>query len=274
MSGWGYSESPLIDGDRVIVTPGGEDAMVVALNRETGSEIWRARLDESKPDRNVQRQRLNEGAGYSSIIKVEKGLPAPQYVQMVGRGAIGIDCATGKVLWKHSLCASRISNICTPVYADNHVVYSAAPKGGLAILELSPIKLSKPSKPDEIYKTSGMECHHGGMVVHEGHVYFGAGENRGYPACLELSTGKRKWGGTFRGPGRGSASVIYVDKKIIFRYQNGVVAMIAANSNEYEPLGHFKQSVKSGNQSWAHPVVVDKQLLLREDDKIMVYDLR
>ncbi len=112
------------------------------------------------------------------------------------------------------------------------------------------------------------------MIAHEGHLFFGNGENRGYPTCIELATGTVKWGGTFRGPGRGSAALVFVDGKLIFRYQNGVVALIDANSSEYRLLGHFRQHVDSGNKSWSHPVVVDGKLLLREQDEIMVYDLR
>lgn len=274
MSGWGYSESPLADEGRVLVTPGGEGAMVVALSESDGSVIWKCGLDETSPRLNFYQHELKFAAGYSSIIRADSLGSSPQYVQLTGSGILGIDSETGKLLWESSHCANRISNICMPIVSGNRVAYSTAPGGGTAILKVSSSGSRYQLSKVRIYRGNEWVCHHGGMVLHDGHLYFGHGENRGNPICIELNTGKRKWGGTFRGAGRGSASVIYVDNRILYRYQNGVVALVAADPTEYRPLGHFTQEVKSNNQSWSHPVVVDGKLLLREHDSIMVYDLR
>lgn len=273
MSGWGYSESPLVDENRVVVTPGGFGALVVALDKKTGKEIWRSGFVEDVPGKNIHGQKLNEGAGYSSMIKADLGLGAPQYVQFLGRGLVGIDSRTGKVSWLHTLYANRKSNICSPVYADSRIVYSSAPAGGLCIIRVDSTDQNELLKQINRPSTDRLECHHGGMVAYDGHLFFGAGENQGFPTCIQLSNGKLKWGG-FRGPGRGSAAVVYVDEKLIFRYQNGVVAMVEADGDQYRPLGYFNQSVKSEGKSWAHPVVVDRKLFLRENEKVMTYDLK
>lgn len=274
MSGWGFAESPLVDGDQVVVTPGGSEAMIVALNKLTGELIWRSKLDETAPTRNMSRIPLKAGAGYASMIKAPLGSDRSQYIQFVGQGLVGIDPRNGDVLWQHSASASRVTNICSPVVSPTGVIaYSAAPQGGLSLISLDGLPARIRIRGVGSFRPQNLQCHHGGMVQHEGYLYFGAGENQGFPTCLELDTGTIRWGGTFRGPGIGSAAVVLVDGKLIFRYQNGVVALIAANPSRYQPLGKFTQSVPSNNTSWSHPVVVDQKLLLREQDTIMIYNL-
>lgn len=301
MSGWGYSESPLVDGNRIILTPGGENALLVALEETTVNDpqrpnapkvdvqtIWQTQSTSIGTGKNKLGDSLKSGAGYSSV-QVARINGIKQYVQFVGGGVIGVDPETGKILWSSSDYANSTANICAPIVSEvdlgsqteiekrqelkvDRLVYSSAPRGGLGIYSFSadqPPKLKLKSS----FPQAQVHCHHGGMIVHENHLYFGNGENRGFPTCIDLANCNVKWGRTIRGPGRGSASVVFADGNLIFRYQNGVVALIRANPDRYQLLGYFKQAVKSNGRSWAHPVVVDGQLLLREQDSIMVYNL-
>lgn len=286
MSGWGYSESPLVDGDKVIVTPGGPQAMVVALHKKTGETIWKTELDESRSPENNHGTVLRFGAGYSSLLKIEDNGLQPQYVAFVGTGLVGLDAENGKVLWQDHQSANRTANICMPVFESytppdedktgvpsRRIVYSSSSRGGTSVLDLQKVNNGTRASQKKLWKTDNHCCHHGGMILHDQHLFFASGKVSGSPTCLSIESSKVKWGGSFRGPGRGPAAVLYVDNKIIFRYQNGVVAMIAANGNKYQPLGHFRQKSKSNNRSWAYPVIVGKKLLLRENDEIMVYQL-
>ncbi|MFO0006579.1 MAG: PQQ-binding-like beta-propeller repeat protein, partial [bacterium] len=126
MSGWGFSESPLVDGDRVLCTPGGNDALVVCLNRLTGEEIW-------KCSSTFEGSAGKDGAGYSSIVTSE-ALGIPQYVQLTGRGLIGIDAKTGQQLWTYNRVANGVANIPTPIVDGNFVFASTSYKTGAGLV--------------------------------------------------------------------------------------------------------------------------------------------
>lgn len=265
MSGWGYSESPLVDGDYLICTPGAKDAMIVALDKRTGEEIWRAGV----PDYS---RRGNDGAGYSSIV-VSNGGGVKQYVQLTGRGLIGVAAEDGRFLWGYGRVANGTANIPTPIVSGDYVFASSGYGTGAVLLKLSATEGGV--EADEVYFKEGNELqnHHGGMVLHEGHVYLGHQHNNGFPTCVNLVSGQIAWGGKTRGPGGGSAAITYADGHLIFRYQDGVVALIEATPEEYRLKGTFKPAFQKGN-SWAHPVVAGGKLYLREQEKLMCYDLR
>jgi len=117
-----------------------------------------------------------------------------------------------------------------------------------------------------------VQNHHGGLVLVGDYVYGGHGHNNGFPICVELKTGKVKWGGKERGPGAESAAVVYADKQLYFRYQNGVMGLIQASPKGYQLNGRFEIPQVSG-PSWSHPVVAGSKLYLREQDNLFVYKL-
>ena len=110
------------------------------------------------------------------------------------------------------------------------------------------------------------------MILLDGHIYAGHQQNEGFPTCINMQTGEIVWGGQLRGPGSGSAAVLYIDGHLIFRYQNGVVALIEATPSGYNLKGRFEPDFQKGN-TWAHPVVVSGKLYLREQDKLMCYQV-
>ncbi|MBM4074803.1 MAG: polyvinylalcohol dehydrogenase, partial [Planctomycetes bacterium] len=266
MSGWGFSESPLVDGDWVLCTPGGETAMIVALNKMTGDLVWKSEV----PD---QGQAGNPGAGYSSII-VSNGAGVKQYVQLIGRGLIGVRASDGKHLWSYNRIANGTANIPTPIAKDDFVFGSTGYGGGGSAL----LKLVREgdgvTAVEQYYKASKeLQNHHGGMVLDGDFLYFGHGHNKGFPVCVDMLSGKVQWGGEQnRGPGNGSAAITFADGHIIFRYQSGEVALVEATPKEYQLKGVFKPEVQI-RESWAHPVIVDGKLFLREQDTLMCYDI-
>jgi len=264
MSSWGFSESPLIDGDRLLCTPGAKDAMIVALDKKTGKTTWKAQTPADLGSGGTN------GAGYSSIV-ISHGGGVKQYVQIVGRGVISVRAEDGKFLWNYNRVANATANIPTPLVKDDYVFASTGYGAGAALLQLSKSPDGVAAK--EIYFLDGgkMQNHHGGMVLVGKYVYCGKRHNSGFPVCLELKTGKFAWQGG-RGPGQGSAAVIEADGNLYFRYQNGVMALIEASPKEYVLKGKFDTATKNG-EGWPHPVIVDRQLFLRDQDALLCYDI-
>jgi outer membrane protein assembly factor BamB len=265
MSMWKWSESPLVDGDRVIVTPGAAGAGLVALDKATGKEIWRAAIPELGPSG-------KDGAGYSSVVVSNAG-GVKQYVQLMGRGLVGVRASDGKFLWGYNRVANDVANIPTPIVRANWVFASTGYQTGAALVELQ--KKDDGVQARELYFLGAktFQNHHGGMVLVGNHVYGGNGQSKGFPTCLEFTTGKVAWGGDIRNAGSGSAAVVYADGNLYFRYQNGVVMLIQATPEAYREKGSFTiPGVEK--PSWSHPVVVGGRLYLREQDTLYVYDVR
>ena len=264
MTGWGYSESPLVDGDRLLCTPGAKDAMIVALNKTSGKVVWKAAV----PDLGDQGK---DGAGYSSIV-VSEAAGVRQYVQLTGRGVISVRARDGKFLWGYNRIANDVANIPTPLVSGNYVFCSTGYGTGAVVLEV--LHEGDDVKVREVYflPADTFQNHHGQMIQIGPHVFAGHGHNNGFPICLELQSGKVVWGGDQRGPGSGSAAIAYADGQIVFRYQDGTVALVEATPDEYRLKGKFTPAFQEDN-SWAHPVIFDGKLLLREQDVLMCYDV-
>ena len=264
MSGWGYSESPLVDGDRVLCTPGGPNALVVCLDKMTGQEIWAC-----KPD--FEGNAGKDGAGYSSIV-ISNALGMKQYVQLAGRGLIGINPADGKQLWTYNRVANGTANIPTPIPDGNFVFASTSYGCGTCLVELKKDGDKIVAEEKYFLDAKTFNNHHGGMILIDGYVYAGHQQNKGFPTCVNMKSGEIVWGGEMRGPGDGSAAVLFIDGHLIFRYQDGQVALIEATPTEYKLKGSFTPDYQKGN-SWSHPVVVNGKMYLREQDKLMCYQV-
>lgn len=266
MSGWGYSESPLVDGDRLICTPGSNDALIAALDKETGSVIWQTSVD-GLGDRG------KDGAAYSSIV-ISEAAGVKQYIQLTGRGIISVDAETGSLLWSYNRVANGTANISTPLVRGDHVFCSTGYGTGSALLKV--VRDGDSLTAEEVYflEARDMQNHHGGMILFGDHVYCGNGHNKGFPLCINLLTGEQVWNGG-RGPGSGSAAILLADGHLYFRYEDGTMALIEATPDEYRLKGEFKvATAEKKNRNWPHPVIVDGMLLLRDQDALMCYDIR
>jgi outer membrane protein assembly factor BamB len=268
MSGWGYSESPLVDGDKVICTPGGADATLVALDKKTGAVIWKAAVPNG------------DAAGYASIV-VSEGGGVRQYIMLLERGIVGVAAQDGKFLWRYNRIANGTANIPTALVRGDYVFCSTGYGTGAALLKLS-ADGSGGVKATEQYFLRGntFQNHHGGMVLLGDHVYAGHGHNNGFPICVELMTGKVVWGGGERGPGGGSAAICAADGMLYFRYEKGaeqgagpVVALIEASPAGYRLKGQFTIP-RGSTPSWQHPVISGGRLYLRDQDRLLCYDVK
>ena len=263
MSVWKFSESPLVDEDRLICTPGGPEATMVALNKHNGKVIWKCAI----PDLG---EKGTDGAGYSSAVVAEI-CGVRQYVQMVGRGVIGVEAATGRFLWGYNRIANNVANITSPAVRGNYVFATTAYNTGSVLLKIS--RNGEAFQADEVYfiNSKDFQNHHGGIVLLGDYVYGGHGPNRGDPACIELPTGKVVW--KQRAPARGSAAVLYADGHLIYRYDRGEVLLIEASPKGLKIKGRFEAPVDEG-PAWPHPVIHQGKLYLRHGNLLLCYDVR
>ncbi len=264
-SGWGYSESPLVDGDYLICTPGAQDAMVVALNKKTGEAVWKGKAPEGK-------LHGNDGAGYSSVI-ISNAVGVKQYVQLIGHGIVSYDAATGLLLWNYDRVANRTANIPTPIAKDNFIFCSTGySDGGTALLEI--VKKRNQLEAKEVYyKTSKeLQNHHGGMIMIGDYVYMGHGHDNGFPTCVEWKTGRNIWD-KIRGAGTGSAAIVVAEDKLYFRYQDSTMALISSKKDKYDLISKFKLPTHNG-ESWPHPVIAGGRLYIRDQDELVCFKIR
>jgi outer membrane protein assembly factor BamB len=274
---WNYAESPLVDGDRVVVTPGMTDGALVALDKGTGETLWRTEIPRLGSQGSY-------GAAYASAV-VTRTAGVDQYVQFIGRGVIGVEAATGRFLWGYNRVANDIANIPTPLVDGDRVFVSSGYGTGAALLRLSPGEAPPPEEDEEqatgpfvdveeVYFLAAdvLQNHHGGLILHEGHVYTGTGHNRGFPIAVRFGDGAVAWGPE-RNEGQGSAAVTYADGRLYFRYQSGLMVLVEATPEAYREHGTFMLPEVEG-PSWTHPVISDGLLYLREQDHLFVYDVR
>jgi outer membrane protein assembly factor BamB len=254
---WGYSESVTIDGDRLVCTPGGEQATMVALDKKTGRLIWACPI------------KLDRGAGHSSVVIATVG-GRNVYVQTTAAGAFAVDAKTGRFLWAYPIDKTT-AVIPTPIIKDDLVFFAAGYKRGGALLRQVPgpggqvtIEEIYGLKPDLANK-------HGGVVLVGDHLY-GDSDDKGIPFCAELMTGTIVW--KERGSGRNSATVCAADGHIYVRYADGTLSLVKADPAGYQEVSSFKVPGSGDRPSWAHMVILDGLLYLREGDAILCYDLR
>jgi outer membrane protein assembly factor BamB len=254
MSGWGYSESPLIDGDKVIATPGGKAATLVALDKKTGDLIWKASVPEG------------DGAGYSSVIAADVH-GQRQYIQFLGRGVVGVAADDGRYLWRYDRPANRTANISTPVYHDGAVFAASAYSTGGGLVRLT--RDGDGVQAEEVYFNKRMQNHHGGMVLVDGYLY-GTGSNA--LICQEYKTGKVMW--EAREPGKGS--ICYADGRLYCRNEGGkgTLFLVEANPQRYVEHGRFDQPHRSSLNAWPHPIVANGKLYVRDQDVLLCYDVK
>jgi outer membrane protein assembly factor BamB len=194
-----------------------------------------------------------------------------QYVQLLGRGVVGVDAESGRFLWGYNRIANDTANIPTPVVRGDYVFATTAYGAGAALLRV--LREGSSWRAEEVYYVgpSDFQNHHGGVVVLGDYLYGGKGNDRGFPVCLNLATGEVAW--QDRGPGQGSAAIVCADGHLILRYDRGQVALIEATPEAYRLKGSFLPVLGEG-PAWAHPVVHQGKLYLRHADLLACYDLR
>ena len=260
---WSFRESPLVDGDKLICTPGGEDATLVALEKLTGKTIWKSQVPG------------NPKAAYASAIAIElEG--QRMYVQFTQKGLVGVAASDGKFLWRYDRAANSHGIICsTPIYHDGLVFASSAYGAGGGL-----VKLSKDAnggvKAEEVYFSKKMQNHHGGMIVFDGCLYGANGGNEGGAlVCLDFQTGNVLWDERDSAERRApKGSLALADGRLYYRTEKGTALLIEPNPKQYVERGRFDQPDRSNQPAWAHPVIANGKLYLRDQDLLLCYDVK
>jgi outer membrane protein assembly factor BamB len=259
---WSFRESPLVDGTKVVVTPGGEGATLVALDKSTGKTIWKSRV----PD--------NPEAAYASAIAIDvDGLR--QYVQLTAKALVGVAASDGKFLWRYDRPAnSHGINCSTPVYHEGKVFAASAYGTGGGLVKLSK-DASGSVKAEEVYFTNKMQNHHGGMIVYDGSLYGANGGNSGgFLVNLDFLTGNVLWDERASERRTPKGSVALADGRLYYRTEDGPMLLIEPNKKEYLERGRFEQPDRSDKPAWAHPVIANGKLYLRDQDVLFCYDVK
>ena len=259
---WSFRESPLVDGDKVIVTPGGPDATLVALDKLTGKTIWKSQVPGGP------------GAAYSSAIAVDfQG--QRQYVQLTARALVGVAASDGKFLWRYDRPANANGiNISTPIHQAGRVFAASAYGNGGGLVKLGR-DASGAVTAEEVYFTPKMQNHHGGMIVHEGTLYGANGGNAGgYLLGLDFLTGEVRWDERATGRRAPKGSVAFADGRLYYRTEEGAMLLIEPSPTGYLERGRFEQPGRSDKPAWAHPVIANGKLYLRDQDVLLAYDIK
>ena len=260
---WSYRESPLIDGNKLICTPGGADATLAALDKLTGKTIWKSQVPGSPK------------AAYASAIAIDFA-GQRQYVQFTQKALVGVAASDGKFLWRYDHPANSHGISCsTAVHHDGLVFAGSAygAGGGLA-------KLSKDGKggvsAEEVYFSKKMQNHHGGMIYFDGCLYGANGGNEGGAlVCLDFPTGNVLWDMRDDPDRRGQkGSLAMADGRLYYRTEKGAVLLIEPNPKKYSERGRFEQPDRSSQPAWAHPVIANGKLYVRDHDLLLCYDVK
>ena len=258
---WAYAESPLIDGEVLVVTPGGKEATIVALNKRTGATIWKSAVPGGDP------------AAYSSAI-VSEGGGRKQYVQFLGAGLVGVDAKTGKFLWRYDGTAKGPANIASPVAFGDYVYSTNARRFGAALVQLHATKDGVTA--EQVYFERELPNTLGGQILLGKYIY---GTNPEGPASAEYVTGKLQW----KDPGTGPGSVAYADGHLYFHGENGDVSLVEATPAAYREKGRFtlprqpKRAAPGGTrneQAWSYPVIANGRLYIRDLGSLWCYDVK
>jgi outer membrane protein assembly factor BamB len=247
---WLISESPLVDGNNVIVSPGGRGAGMAALDKITGKTVW------------VSKE-LSDGAGYSSPIVADvQGVRT--IMALTAEAGVGVRASDGKLMWRHPAVSNSTANIATPVFFDNKVFYTSDYGTGGALLALR--AQNGEVRAQEVYFTRDMQNHHGGVVVVNGFLY---GYHNAILTCLEFATGKVMW----RNRSVGKGSIAYADGSLYLWSENNVVGLADASPAGYRETGRFRLP-EQGWPAWAHPVVSGGRLYIRDQGILTAYNIR
>ena len=262
-SGWGYSESPLVDGDQVVCTPGGKNGTMAALNKKTGEVIWRSKDWTDK-------------AAYASIVAADlRGVH--QYVQMTGDNVAGVDAKTGNLLWKFPRKGPTAA-IPTPIVSGDFVFVSSGYGAGCNLIKIT--KDGDTFKADGVYDDKDIINHHGGVVLVDGYLY--SYSDKGGWVCKELLTGKVQWSKDKKDTKIGKGSLTCADGCLYcYSEDEGTCVLVQASPEGWKEKGRFtvpetskNHGKQNGGKFWTHPVVANGKLYLRDQDLIWCYDVK
>lgn len=242
---WGMSESPLVDGNQLIVMPGGRGASVVALDKTTGRPIWKSQSDR---------------AAYSSAIAFDWA-GKRQIAAFSASGVMGLLAKNGELLWRYDRVANQTANIATPIFKDGYLFVSSDYGTGCALL-----KLDNDGKAQEVYFNREMKNHYSSSVLVGDTLY---GFSSSILTAMKFRTGEVSW--RTRAITKGTVS--YADGMIYALGEDGSLVLVEANPSVYKEVSRF--SIAKGDYpTWTPPVIADGRMYVREQDNLYSFDVK
>jgi len=250
---WGYSDSPVVEGDVVICVPGGRGGTVLGLDKRTGKEVWRSKG-------------LSDGAHYVSPIVAEIG-GVRQAIVMTAAHLAGISPKDGKVLWVTERKGAT-AVIPTPVVKDNYIFVTSGYGVGCDLFKVD--AQGGKFSVSKVYANKNMVNHHGGVILLDGNLY-GYSDGKGW-VCMDMMTGDIKWK---EKEALGKGTISYADGRFYLRDERkGTIVLIEADPTAFKEVGRFEQPDKSGKPYWPHLVIANGKLYVRDMDNLFCYDVK
>jgi outer membrane protein assembly factor BamB len=246
---WGYSESPLIVGDRILVNTGGRGAGIAAVSTADGSTLWRQH---------------NDGAGYSSPMLMRTG-SLNQVIFFTEDRAMAVDPRDGRLLWSYNKANNGTANVATPIVRGTKVFVSSDYGTGGALLDVR--AAGNLATANEVYFTRDMRNHHASSVLVGDHLY---GFSSSILTALLFDTGKTVW----RDRSVGKGSLIFADNRLYLYSEDGVVGLADASPEMYRERGRFLLPQQSGLPTWSHPIIAGGLLIVRDQDNVYAYNVK
>lgn len=254
LQSWGYTESPIIEGDLVVCTPGGSEGTLAAFDKKTGKKKW-------------QTKDWTDNAQYSSIIGVTHN-GGRQLIQLTMQTLAGVDPSNGKVLWTSEF-PGKTAVIPTPIFKDGQVFVAAGYGVGC-----QSVKIGAGNKVEKLYENTNMVNHHGGVVLVGDHLY-GYSEKGGW-TCMELKTGEVVWAdkSAKKGAIHCADGMLY-----LLEEDSGTVVLIEASPKGWNEKGRFVIEPQTTQRNpkgkvWTHPVVANGKLYLRDQELLFCFDVK
>jgi outer membrane protein assembly factor BamB len=258
--GWGFTWSPLVDGEKLICVPGGPKGTVAALHKKTGDVIWRS-------------TEITDQAAYTSPMVAEFG-GVRQYVVLTNMGVLGVAAADGKLLWnfkRQPRYGTEVIN--SPIIHGDFVYVTVGAGQGCDLLRIK--KAGDRFEAESVYANKNMTNHHGNTLLKDGLIY-GYSDGKGW-ICQSLESGEILW--SERRALRAGA-ITYADGRLYcYSEDNGTAVLVEPNNTGWKELGRFKipqgsELRKPNGKIWTPPVVANGKLYLRDQELIFCYDVR
>jgi len=246
---WGYTENLLLSGDKLFCTPGGLEANMVALNKETGKLIWKSKGN-------------GEKSAYCSPKLIKQGGKSI-IVTHTAASIIAVDESDGKLLWKYPWPNQWAVHPNTPLFQNGQLFCSSGYGQGAVMLQLS----ADGTSVKEMWTNKTLDCQLGGFVAINGKIY-GAGSKSRQWVCLDWKTGTESGLSNLAKQG----NIIYADGLLYCYSENGNVILAEPKADGFGEISKFK--VPFGEKEhWAHLVIDNKKLYVRHGGSLMVYSI-
>ena len=250
---WGYSESPLVDGDQVVITPGGPKGALAAFNKNSGELVWQSR-------------EFTDPAHYASIVPADIG-GTRQYVQLTAAHVVGISSKDGSLLWKVPR-KGDVAVIPTPLVAGNEIYVTSGYGAGCNLFKVT--GTGGKFSASQVFANHVMVNHHGG-VVRVGDYIYGYSDGKGL-TCQNARTGEAMWA---EKEAIKKGSVACADGKLYYREEDsGAMVLVDAASSGYAEKGRFNQPDRAEEKAWSHPVIANGKLYIRDQDLLLCYGIK